>query len=106
MGQGVRVEQGLSCPATVGEVSMCQLYSTFRRAQCYSVSPRLGAPPPLHTPAGMTHSSPVAGGPCGTGAGGGGEESPAGNGSLGALSPSVTHASQTSEQTAALQKHK
>lgn len=40
--------------------------------------------------------------PCGTGAGGGGEESPAGNGRQGALSPSVTHGGQTSEQTAAL----
>lgn len=58
----------------------------FRKAQYDIVSPKLGAPPLLHTPAGMTHSSPVAGEPCGTGAGGGGGESPAGNGRLGALS--------------------
>ena len=35
----------------------------FRRAQCKIVSPKLGALLLQHTPAGMTHSSPVAGEP-------------------------------------------
>lgn len=65
-GQGVSIEQGLSpWSCYSGRSQHVPPKGVFRRAQYNSVSPRLGAPPLLHTPAGMTHSSPVAGEPRG-----------------------------------------